>query len=304
MERFEVREPAFHLVIAEDAELEVVAEGFTFTEGPIWNPDDNYLVFSDIAESAQYQWSKGEGLEIFRYPSNQANGNYFDRGGRVISCEHATSQIVRHEHGGKVIRPLATHFEGVELNSPNDLVCDANGRIWFTDPAFGRLREDLGILRDQELDFQGVYRLDPDNSLHLVARDFKQPNGLCFSLDEKQLYINDSWDPCIRVFDVDSDGALSGGNVWARVDGEAGPAPKWVPDGMKISAEGHLFCNGPGGVHLFDQAAICLGVILMPEKSTNFCFGGKRRDWLYITASTRLYRIKTQTFGAPMIPGR
>ncbi len=303
-EIFEIRAPEFHDVLPRDAELEVLAEGFTFVEGPIWHPDDHYLVFSDIAESSQYLLSEDGELDIFRYPSNQTNGNCFDRAGRVVSCEHATSQLTRHGHGGKVVRPLVTHFEGKEFNSPNDVVCDGRGRIWFTDPAFGRIREDLGILRDQELDFQGVFRLDPDGTLEAVVSDFQQPNGLCLSLDESELYVNDSWDPSIRLFDIGDDGSLSGGKIWARVEGEAGPTPKWVPDGMKLSIDGHLFCNGPGGVHVFDQDATCLGVILMPEKSTNFCFGGPDRDWLYITASTRVYRIRTETSGPVMIPGR
>ncbi|MEL7274155.1 MAG: SMP-30/gluconolactonase/LRE family protein [Pseudomonadota bacterium] len=298
----EIRDQAFYDVIPKDAELEVLADGFTFTEGPIWHPDDHYLIFSDIAESLQYIWLEGEGVDLFRCPSNQANGNCFGTDGMVISCEHATSQVVRHGHEGRIVTPIATHFEGKELNSPNDVVCDSKGRIWFTDPGFGRMREDLGILREQELDFQGVYRLDPDGALTCVVTDFKQPNGLCLSLDETELYVNDSADPCIRKFAIADDGSLTGGEIWARVDAEQ-EGRKWVPDGMKLANSGHLLCNGPNGVHIFDTQADCLGVIHMPEKSTNFCFGSPGRDYLYITASTRLYRIKTLVDGPSMIPG-
>ena len=301
--KFEVRNDAFHTIIDQNVELDIVADGFVFTEGPIWHPEEHWLIFSDIITSTQYRWSEEAGVEVFRKPSNMANGNYFDAEGRIISCEHASSRVVRHDYEGKLVKTLASHFEGKELNSPNDIVCDQKGRIWFTDPSFGRIRDDVGMPRDTELDFQGVYRLDPDGGLHLVADKFKQPNGLCLSLDERKLYVNDSADPSIRVFDINADGSLSNSKLWARVEGEQ-EGRKWVPDGMKIASCGHLFCNGPNGVHLFDTDANCLGVINFPEKSTNFCFGGADRDWLYITASSRLYRIKTKTHGEAMIPGR
>ncbi len=301
MSIFEVRNPVFHTVIDENAELETIADGFVFTEGPIWHPVEQWLVFSDIVSSVQYKWSQTDGLEVFRKPSNMSNGNFFDLEGRIISCEHATSRLVRHDHAGRVVTTLASHWEGRELNSPNDVVVDNQGRIWFTDPSFGRIRDDVGIPRECELDFQGIYRLDPDGRFDCVDRSFKQPNGLCLSLDHGQLYVNDSADPCIRVFDIEEDGSLSNGQLFSEVTGEQ-ELPKWVPDGMKMSKDGHIFCNGPNGVHLFDADANCLGVIHMPEKSTNFCFGGPDFDWLYITASTRVYRIKTKTSGPSMIP--
>lgn len=294
---FDIRSSAFNDAVSEGAELEEIASGLGFTEGPIWHPQEHWLMFSDIQESHQYRWSEGTGLSVFRTPTNQANGNCFDTKGRVITCEHATSQVVRHDHGGKMVTPIATHYNGQQLNSPNDIVCDARGRIWFTDPSFGRIRENLGILRDQELPYQGVFRRDPDGTLHLVADDFQQPNGLCFSADESQLFVNDSWGEHIRVFDVAADGALSGDRIWAEVTGDG----DGVPDGMKCTHDGHILCNGPGGVHVFDAGAQCLGVILTPQKSTNFCFGGEGLHDLFITASTSLYRIRTGLTGLPMI---
>ncbi len=294
---FDIRSKRFTDLVTADAQLEEIASGLGFTEGPIWHPEKHWLVFSDIQESHQYKWSEGKGLRVFRTPSNQANGNCFDKAGAVISCEHASSQLVRHDHGGKRVTPIATHFDGKELNSPNDVICDSRGRIWFTDPSFGRIREDLGILREQELPVQGVFRLDPDGSLQLVADDFQQPNGLCLSADETRLFINDSWAGHIRVFDVVDDGSLNGGEVWADVIGD-GPG---VPDGMKCTREGQILCNGPGGVHLFDTHAYCLGVILTPQKSTNFCFGGPGFSMLYITACTSVYRIPTNMTGLAMI---
>jgi gluconolactonase len=303
MEKFEIRNQRFFDIIAEDAELEIIADGFSFTEGPIWHPDEHWLVFSDIITSIQYRWSKETGLSVFRQPSNMTNGNYFDGDGAIVSCEHATSRLVRHIYDGKVVVTLASHFEGRELNSPNDVVVDRNGRIWFTDPTFGRTRNDVGMPRDVELDFQGVYRLDPDGTLKCVVDDFKQPNGLCLSRDEKTLFVNDSADPCIRCFEISADGSLSAGRVWARVEGEQ-EGRKWVPDGMKVTDNDYIFCNGPNGVHLFDPQGLCLGVINFPEKSANFCFGGANRNQLFVTASSRLYCIETKTSGPPMVPGQ
>lgn len=284
-------------VIAPGAVLRQIETGFTFTEGPIWHPTENWLVFSDIAESIQYKWSAEAGLKTFRHPSNQSNGNCFDGHGRIITCEHASSHLVIHDHGGKRVRVLASHFEGKELNSPNDVICDGKGRIWFTDPSFGRIREDLGLLRDQQSPLQGVYRLDPDGSLALVCDDFQQPNGLCLSNDETRLFVNDSWGPTIRVFDVADDGSLSGGDVWATISGDG----EGVPDGMKTDLENRVFCNGPGGVHVLSPQGSYLGKIATPEKSTNFCFGGPERQTLFITACTSVYAIDTLTSAKPMI---
>ncbi|MGI9364560.1 MAG: SMP-30/gluconolactonase/LRE family protein [Rhizobiaceae bacterium] len=302
MTQFEIRDNRFFDIIDKSAKLEVIAEGFIFTEGPIWHPGENWLVFSDIIGSKQFSWSHSEGLSVFRQPSNMTNGNCFDRDGRIVSCEHATSRLVRHDHGDRVVTTLADHFEGRALNSPNDVVVDSAGRIWFTDPTFGRIRDDVGIPRDCELDFQGVYRLDPDGSLVCVLDDFIQPNGLCLSLDETVLYVNDSADPCIRRFDISEDGSLSGDCRFVEITGEQ-EGRKWVPDGMKVSNCGHIFCNGPNGVHLLNGEGECLGVIRFPEKSTNFCFGGPERDKLFVTASSRLYCIQTKTNGPSMIPG-
>ena len=302
MDKFEIRDERFFEVIAPEAELEVMAEGFVFTEGPIWHPHEHWLVFSDIVSSIQYRWTEKDGISVFRRPSNMSNGNFFDREGRIVSCEHATSRLVRHDHEGRVVTTLASHYGNKELNSPNDVVVDSKGRIWFTDPSFGRIRDDVGIPRDCELDFQGVYRLDPDGTLSCVVDDFQQPNGLCLSRDEKILFINDSADPCIRRFDIGDDGSLSGDQVWARVEGEQ-EGRKWVPDGMKVTNTDHIFCNGPNGVHLFNAEGTCLGVINFPEKSTNFCFGGEKLDRLFVTASSRLYSIRTKIDGPGMIPG-
>ncbi len=297
----ETRDPALHDVISPDAELERLETGFAFVEGPIWHPTEHWLVFSDIPNSVQYLWREEAGLAVFRTPSNMSNGNCFDRKGRIISCEHGTSSVVRHENDGKVCTPIATHYEGRALNSPNDVVVDSAGRIYFTDPVFGRMDHPMqvGYPRDLELDFTGVYRIDPDGSLHLLVDDFEQPNGLCLSIDETKLYVSDTPAFHIREFDIAADGTLSGGAVWAPVVGDhvCEDGKKWVPDGLKSSMDGHLFSSGPGGIQVFARDGTCLGVMLMPEKSANFCFGGPERDWLYVTASTSLYRVKMKVRG-------
>lgn len=293
---FRVENDEFHLLVSPDAGLERLATGFGFTEGPIWHPHEQFLVFSDIARSVQYRWSKTDGCTVFRKPSNQANGNAFDRQGNIVSCEHASSQVVRIEHDNKLIVPIATEYQGKKLNSPNDIVADSQNRLWFTDPMYGRTREDLGLIREAELDQRGVYCLHPDGRLVQVANNFEQPNGLCFSSDESQLFINDTPKGHIKVFDVDKEaGELSNERVWAEISGEG----EGMPDGMKISNHGHLLCNGPGGVHVLNDSGELLGVILTPEKSTNFTFGGSEQSDLFITASTSIYRIPLLLDGPP-----
>ena len=299
----ESRDPAFPDLFAPGAMLERAETGFGFTEGPIWHPGEGWLMFSDIALSTQWRWTPEDGLSVFRRPSNQANGNCFDLEGRVVTCEHAMSQVTRHEHDGKLVRPIAIAYNDLPLNSPNDVICDRAGQIWFTDPSYGRIRPDLGLIREEAQDARGLYRLDPDGTLARMAADFDQPNGLCLSSDERRLFVNDTPRGHVRVWDVAPDGALTGDTVWCEVTGEA----EGKVDGMKVTGCGRLIVNGPGGVHVFDgadgDAPRCLGVIRTPEKSTNFCFGGEGLRTLYVTASTSLYRIETRMEGLPMIHG-
>lgn len=291
--QLEVRDPRLLDIVDPAGSLEQVAGGFGFTEGPVWDAEHGQLLFSDVIANVQYVWSPSTGVEVFRRPSNHANGNALDRQGRVVSCEHATSRLVRHDRDGKVVTCLASHFEGQELNSPNDVIVDSWGRIWFTDPTYGRTLARFGVLRPQALPFQGVFRLDPDGTLAAVATDFVQPNGLCLTAQETRLLVNDTSLRHIRSFDVDTDGALEGGAVFAIVVGEG----EGNPDGLKVDSAGHVFCTGPGGVHVFDGAGASLGVIRTPEKSANFCFGGPDLDLLYIAATTSIYRVATKTRG-------
>jgi len=288
----EVRHNRFTKVVGSDVELDRIASGFDFIEGPVWHPYDKFLIFSDIVGNAMYRWSKADGITLFRKPSQMANGNTYDRQGQLLTCEHATSRITRTEHDGSIL-VLVSHYHGKELNSPNDIVVKHDASIYFTDPNSGR-GPYYGVPREQELLFQGVYRLDPEGkSLTLLVDDFSKPNGLCFSLDEKHLFINDTNRQHIRVFDVRPEGTLTNGRVWAETIGEGVGAP----DGMKIDQEGNLYCCGPGGIHLFDARANCLGVVRMPEHTANFAWGDDDLCNLFITASTTLYRLRVQVPG-------
>ncbi len=289
---YEIRDDRFRNLIDERADIEQVATGFDFTEGPMWNHIDKHLIFSDMPGNIMRKWTIDGGIETFRQPSNMANGNYYDRQGRLLTCEHATSQVSRTAVDGS-ITSLATHYKGKELNSPNDIIVKSNGLIYFTDHSFGRM-EYYGVPRDPELDFRGVYLLNPDNNeLTLLVSDFDQPNGLCFSLDESHIYINDTGKNHIRVFDVNKNGTLSNGSVWAELTGDRDGAA----DGMKIDSLGNLCSTGPGGVHYFSEDATSLGVIYIPEPVANFTWGDDDMLSMFITASTSLYRVRVKVPG-------
>lgn len=292
----EIRDERFHEAVGKEVKVERLATDFVFTEGPIWHPYEKHLTFSDILGNRMHRWTPNGGgggeVSVFREPSNMGNGSAYDRQGRIVTCEHATSRVVRAEGDGAP-EVLATHWEGKELNSPNDVVVKSDGAIYFTDPPSGRSAE-YGVLREPELDFQGIFRLDPESGeLTLLADDFDRPNGLCFSIDEKRLFVNDTLRRHIRAFDVNADGGVSGGAVWAEVTGEL----PGVPDGMKMDGAGTLFSTGPGGIHAFAPDGACLGVILVPEPPANFTWGGEDMRSIFITARTSLYHVRVSVPG-------
>jgi gluconolactonase len=290
----EIRDERFRSMVGSDVEIERLASGFDFIEGPIWHPRAQHLIFSDMPGNHMRRWSARDGITTFRKPSNMANGNAYDRAGRIVTCEHATSRVTRTGLDGR-IEVLATHWQGQELNSPNDVVVRSDGAIYFTDPTFGRM-EYYGLPREPELSFRGVYRLEPDTrKLALLADDFGQPNGLCFSLDEKRLFVNDTERAHIRVFDVNADGTLANSRIWAAPEG----AGEGAADGMKVDSAGHLFCTGPGGIHVFAPDATSLGVIQMPEGVANFTWGDADLRSLFVCASTSLYRVRVEVAGQP-----
>jgi gluconolactonase len=292
----EVRDPRFARVVGPSVEFERLATGFIFTEGPLWHRRDKYLLFSDMPGDHLRRWSAKDGVATFRKPCNKSNGLAWDLQGRLIVCEHATSHLTRTEADGRST-VLASHYDGKELNSPNDVVVKSDGAIYFSDPIYGR-KPHYGVPRDPQLSFRGVYRLSPDGkALTLLADDFGQPNGLCFSLDEKVLFVNDTERQHIRAFDVKADGTITNNRIWARTVGE-GPGG---PDGMKIDSAGNLYSCGPGGIHVFAPDATCLGVVRVPEHTANFCWGDDDFRSLFITASTSLYRIRVAVPGTPQM---
>ena len=292
----QVRDGRLREVIDQDATLEQLAGDFRFTEGPIWHPVEEHLTFSDIPGNRIYRWSEGGGVTVLREPSNMANGNTYDAEGRMLTCEHATSRVTRTEADGSVV-VLASRYQGKELNSPNDIVVRSDGTIWFTDPTFGR-SDGVGRARPLQLDFRAVFRMDANGgNLRVASADFDMPNGLAFTPDEQHLYVADTPRKHIRRFAVGADGALSGGEVFAESTGD-GPG---APDGLKTDSAGHVFCAGPGGVHIYDPTdGACLGVIETPAFCANFTWGGGDMRTFFLTASTGLYRMRVKVPGIPL----
>lgn len=272
----------------------VVADGFAFTEGPIWHGKERHLTFSDFPNNHLYRWSREGGLKLIREHTNKANGNAYDHLGRIISCEGTSSRVARMEADMSGYEVLATHYGGKQLNSPNDVVVHSNGMIYFTDPQFGRRPTGAGLGRPQELDFQGVYMLNPDTLLlTLVADQVANPNGLCFSLDERQMYIADSPRHCIFLFDVLSDGTL--GNM--RTFGVTADKGEGKPDGVKIDMEGNVWCTAQGGVQVFNKGGRLLAAIAFPERSGNLCFGGDDLKTLFVCAGSTVQTLRTKVPG-------
>lgn len=291
----EARDPRLREALGESPRIERIAGGFAFTEGPLWHPVEGFLLFTDIPGDRIHRWSPRDGVSLFREPSNMANGLTYDRGGRLLACEHRTSRVTRTAPDGHVT-VLASHYRGKALNSPNDIVVSRNGRVYFTDPHYGRVSF-WGVPRPEELGFRGVFAIDArQDDIMLLADDFAAPNGLCLSLDETTLFVNDSERGHIRAFRILPDGTLAGGAVWARTVGD-GPGS---PDGMKLDSRGNLYCCGPGGVHVFAPDGCCLGVLRTPEAPANLAFGGGNLRDLFVTTETSLYRITVATPGLPV----
>lgn len=273
-------------ILDDDAKLEKLASGFQFTEGPLWNPD-GFLLFSDIAGDTIYKFTSNKKAEVFRRPSKKANGNTLDRQGRLLTAQHDDRRVTRLENDGKLVT-LIERYEGKRLNSPNDLVVKSDDSIYFTDPPYGISSQ------QEELGFYGVYRLDKEGKLTLLVKDFVRPNGIAFSPDEKKLYVDDSEQGHIRVFDVQSDGTLANGRVFAELKD---PSKQGLPDGMKVDLQGNVYSTGPGGVWIFSPSGDFLGAIAVPEATTNLAWGDSDYKTLYITAGNSLYSIRLKVAG-------
>lgn len=289
-----LRSDALRQLVDEGAEVERLATGFIFTEGPIWNGRERALYFSDMPADVRRRWSEADGVSEVMKPSNKCNGMTYDAEGNLLVCEHSTSSLVR-EHPAGERETIASHFEGKELNSPNDVVVRSDGSIYFTDPWYGRMPVS-GVERERELGFQGVYRIPPRNGdLQLVvARDeFDMPNGLCFSPDESRLYVDDTPRAHVKMFEVAADGSLSNGRLFFEGVG-SGVIEEGIADGMKCDERGNVWVTGPSGVWVISPEGSHLGVIAVPETVANLTWGGEDWHTLFMTASTSLYRIRTK----------
>jgi gluconolactonase len=290
----EVNDSELLQLVDRNALVEQLCTGFRFSEGPIWNPKEQCLYFSDMPNDIRRRWSAAGGVREIRNPSNKCNGMTYDAAGNLYVCEHVTSALVMETPGG-ARHVLATHWQAKELNSPNDVVVRSDGAVYFTDPTYGRMPV-FGLERAQDLNFQGVYRVARDGTLHNEASDFAQPNGLCFSPDERILYVNDTTRAHIRAFDVASDGTLSGSRLFAEQIG-TGDYNEGVVDGMKCDARGNIYVTGPRGIWVISPQGKHLGVIRMPEVAGNLNWGGRSWDDLYCCCSTSIYRVRMNVRG-------
>ncbi|WP_299500667.1 SMP-30/gluconolactonase/LRE family protein [uncultured Roseobacter sp.] len=292
----EIHDDRFRALVHPMSELELIAEGFTWTEGPVWFGDHDCLLFSDIPSQRILRWSEADGLSTYRTASGFNNGNTRDREGRLIGCRHGYRDVVRTETDGR-LTVLADSFKGKRLNSPNDVVVGSDGVIWFTDPTYGIISNFEGYKADPEQSSRNVYRLGTDGAVSAVVTDFAQPNGLCFSPDETRLYVaesgsshDDSVPSVIRQFKVIGAGLQDAG-VFATID-------TGLPDGMRCDAQGNLWSSAADGVHCFAPDGTLLGKIRVPQVVSNLCFGGPDGYRMFITATSGVYRIFVDVKGA------
>jgi len=294
-------DPRFEKYWVKLAAVERLATGFRWAEGPVWFGDGRYLLWSDIPNNRIMKWEEETGVvSVFRKPSNFANGHTRDRQGRLITCEHGERRVTRTEYDGS-ITVLIDRFEGKRLNSPNDIVVKSDGSIWFTDPAFGIMSNYEGYVSPSEIG-QNVYRLDGHTgAATIVADDVLGPNGLCFSPDESILYVVESRGipkRKILAYYVTTNGRITN----KRILIDAGPGG--TPDGMRCDVDGNLWCGwGMGseeldGVLIFAPDGTKIGRIALPERCANLCFGGLKRNRLFMASSQSLYALYVNTQGA------
>jgi gluconolactonase len=295
-------DPRFQRYRLFSASVERLATGMRWSEGPVWFGDGRYLLWSDIPNDRIMRWDQATGAaSVFRHPSNFANGNTRDRAGRLVTCEHGGRRVTRTEYDGS-ITVLMDQWQGKRLNSPNDAVVKSDGSIWFTDPPFGIQGHYEGAFAEPEIP-AGVYRIDgATGEAAIVADDILGPNGLCFSPNEKLLYVVESrGEPNrkIRVFDVSEDGRIGNGRLFI----DAGPGG--TPDGIRCDIDGNVWAGwGMGtpeldGVLVFAPDGTPIGRIALPERCANVCFGGAKRNRLFMASSHSLYALYVNTQGAP-----
>jgi gluconolactonase len=293
---YEVFDKRFKSLMIGIAHLDKLADGCIWAEGPVWFADGGYLLWSDIPNNRMLRWTPETGVSTFRAESNNSNGNTRDRQGRLITCEHLTRRVTRTEPDGS-ITVIADKHKGKRLNSPNDVIVKSDDSIWFSDPSYGIMTEFEGSRSEQEQGGCYVYRVDPKSGeITTVVEDFVKPNGLAFSPDEKVLYVADSaasHDPNaphhIRAFDVVDGKKLTNSRVFCDI--KVG-----IPDGFRVDVNGNVWTSADG-VECYAPDGTLLGRIKVPEVVANVTFGGKRRNRLFITATTSLYAVYVNTTG-------
>jgi gluconolactonase len=279
------------------SELRRLATGAVWSEGPVFLPTENALLWSDIPNNRMLRWSKADGMTVFRSPSGFTNGNTLDRVGRLVQCSHGQRAIIRTEFNG-TITTLVDRWEGRRFNSPNDLVVHPDGSIWFTDPPYGILSNREGYEADSEIGAHHIFRFDPETrDLRVVVTDMDEPNGLAFSPDHTLLYISDTGadrNPAgnhhIRVYRIDGKRALDG-RLFCVID-------PGLADGFRLDAHGNVYTSSLDSIQVYAPDGVQLGKIHIPERIGNCCWGGPGRNVLFVAASTSIYSIDTTTSGA------
>ena len=303
-------DPRFDALVPKDALIEVLASGFEWAEGPVWVKRDGAVLFSDIPRNRVNRWKQGEGLSTYLEPAGftgpgaygserGSNGLTLDGQGNLISCEHGDRRVSRLTPGGGK-RTVADNYKGKRFNSPNDVAVHSSGAIYFTDPPYGLPKRFDDERR--ELDFCGVYRVTPDGTVTLLCDTMTRPNGICFSPDEKRLYVaqSDPQAPIWKVFNVQADGTLDAGKTFFDGTKLFKERKKGLPDGLKVDTQGNVFATGPGGVLVIAADGTHLGTILTGQATANCGFGDDGKS-LYMTADSHLCRVKLSTTGP--LPG-
>jgi len=305
--RIERLDPAFDALVPRDARIEKLADGFAWTEGPVWCKAGGYLLFSDIPNNTIVRWKQGEGISVFLRPAGYTgptplgrelgtNGLTFDTHDKLVMADHGNRQIARLNDSNFTKTTLADRYQSKRLNSPNDLVFHPNGDLYFTDPPYGL--DEPNRTKAKELPFNGVYRLKPNGELTLLTRDLTFPNGIAIAPDGRTLYVavSDGAKPVWMAYDLQADGTIARGRVFFDAAPLVAQGRIGAPDGMKVDSNGNLFATGPGGVLVFSPNGKHLGTILTGERTANVAFGDDGST-LYITADHTLMRIRLSTKG-------
>jgi len=273
-------------VFPEDPKLERICEGYSFSEGPVWDVREECLYFTDFPNLSIYKWSEKKGAAAYREDSNRAIGLTMDSGGRLIAAESA-SRCIAYTNGQKS-RPIIDKYGEAALNSPNDVIIAKNGDILFTDPYSAMLN------MPREITYNGVFRATPHGQCSLLYSEMGWPNGIAFSPDESVLYVNDTDQMHILSFEVKADGSVGLPEIFAVLDKSYGPG---APDGMKVDTRGNVYVTGPGGVWVIEPDGAPAAILHSPEFVGNLCFGGADGKTLYLTASSSVYRTSVNIQG-------